>query len=167
MLTSLRPNLSSFRPSGNQIDCRLIRFVEGLSFNITQSVRKRGLNLPDSVFRLPFPSQFLRFSNLDRWAYEHGIGIDFSRPGKPTDNAAVESFNGRLRQECLNEHWFLSLADAQRKIEQWRVDYNQVRSHSALGWSPPADYARKHAVSGPRRRLKEPYFSSNGWNPLT
>ena len=100
---------------------------------------------------------------MDRWAYEHGIGIDFSRPGKPTDNAGVESFNGRFRQECLNEHWFLSLADAQRKIEQWRMDYNQVRPHSALGWSTPADYARKHAVSGARKRLKEPDFSSNGW----
>ena len=69
---------------------------------------------------------------MDRWAYEHGIGIDFSRPGKPTDNAAVESFNGRFRQECLNEHWFLSLADAQRKIEQWRMDYNVSARKSTL-----------------------------------
>lgn len=57
---------------------------------------------------------------MDRWAYENGVEIDFSRPGKPTDNAWTESFNGSLRQECLNAHWFLSLDDARRKIEKWR-----------------------------------------------
>ncbi|SQC91426.1 Integrase core domain [Cedecea neteri] len=62
---------------------------------------------------------------LDRWVYERGIRIDFSRPGKPTDNATVESFNGRLRQECLNENWFMSLEDARCKIEAWRIHYNQ------------------------------------------
>ncbi|MBO9680216.1 MAG: IS3 family transposase [Acidovorax sp.] len=71
---------------------------------------------------------------MDKWAYERGVELDFSRPGKPTDNAAVESFNGRLRQECLNAHWFLSLADAQAKIEAWRQDYNESRPHSALEW---------------------------------
>ncbi len=57
---------------------------------------------------------------LDRWAYEHGVELSFSRPGKPTDNAHIEAFNGRLRQECLNQHWFLSLHDAREKIEAWR-----------------------------------------------
>lgn len=84
---------------------------------------------------------------MDRWAYERNIEIDFSRPGKPTDNATVESFNGRLRQECLNENWFLSLADAREKIEAWRTFFNQVSPHSALEWSTPSDYARKDAVS--------------------
>ena len=69
---------------------------------------------------------------MDKWAYERGVEIDFSRPGKPTDNAMVESFNGRLRQECLNEHWFMSLHDAQTKIEAWRRHYNESRPHSAL-----------------------------------
>lgn len=59
---------------------------------------------------------------MDKWAYERGVELDFSRPGRPTDNATVESFNGRLRQECLNEHWFLSLDDARAKIEAWRRD---------------------------------------------
>ena len=59
---------------------------------------------------------------LDRWAYENAVTLDFSRPGKPTDNAFVESFNGRFRDECLNTHWFLSLADARAKIETWRVN---------------------------------------------
>lgn len=64
---------------------------------------------------------------VDRWAYENGVELDFSRRGTPTDNAMVESFDGRLRQECLNEHWFLSLADARSKIEAWRRFYNEER----------------------------------------
>ncbi len=61
---------------------------------------------------------------LDQWAYEHGVTLDLSRPGKPTDNAFIESFNGSLRDECLNVHWFLSLDDARDEIERWRQDYN-------------------------------------------
>lgn len=64
---------------------------------------------------------------LDRWAYEQRVELAFSRPGKPTDNAHIEAFNGRLRQECLNQHWFLSLDDARAKIEAWRVGYNETR----------------------------------------
>ena len=78
---------------------------------------------------------------LDRWAYENGVTLDFSRPGKPTDNAFIESFNGRLRDECLNAHWFLSLADARAKIEAWRRDYNESRPHTSLGWMTPVEYA--------------------------
>ena len=93
---------------------------------------------------------------MDRWAYERGVELDFSRPGKPTDNAMVESFNGRLRQECLNEHWFMSLADAQDKIEAWRRYYNEDRPHGALDWRTPTEFARQ---TGPRPGLsssKEP-----------
>jgi hypothetical protein len=68
---------------------------------------------------------------LDKWACECGVEHDFSRPGKTTDNAAVESFNGRLRQECLKAHGFLSWADAQAKIGTWRQGYNENRPHSA------------------------------------
>src|SRR4051794_26100631 len=78
---------------------------------------------------------------LDRWAYENGVTLDFSRPGKPTDNAFVESFNGRLRDECLNAHWFLSLADARSKIEAWRREYNESRPHTSLGWMTPQEFA--------------------------
>lgn len=67
--------------------------------------------------------------------------LDFSRPGKPTDNAFIESFNGRVRSECLNENWFLSLEDAEEKIEAWRRDYNELRPHSALGNLAPRDFA--------------------------
>ncbi|WP_297655995.1 IS3 family transposase, partial [Hydrogenophaga sp.] len=80
---------------------------------------------------------------MDKWAYERGVELDFSRPGKPTDNANVESFNGRLRQECLNATWFMSLDDARGKIEAWRQYYNESRPHSALDWATPAEFARR------------------------
>lgn len=83
---------------------------------------------------------------MDRWAYENGVELDFSRRGTPTDNALVESFNGRLRQECLNEHWFLSLTDARSKIDAWRRFYNEERPHSALQWQTPAEFARQHGA---------------------
>ena len=76
---------------------------------------------------------------LDLWAYMNGVTLDFSRPGKPTDNAFVESFNGKFRAECLNTAWFLSLVEAQAKCEAWRRDYNEVRPHSSLGHQTPAE----------------------------
>jgi putative transposase len=97
---------------------------------------------------------------MDRWAYENGVELDFSRPGKPTDNAQVESFNGRFREECLNAHWFLSLEDAKSKIEAWRRYYNEVRPHSALGWLTPADFARQQEGNRGSVGSKEPEFSS-------
>ena len=78
---------------------------------------------------------------LDQWAYMNGVELDFSRPGKPTDNAYIESFNGRFRQECLNENWFLSLEDAVEKVESWRNHYNGERPHSALGNLSPREFA--------------------------
>jgi putative transposase len=93
---------------------------------------------------------------MDRWAYEYGVELDFSRPGKPTDNAKVESFKGGFRAECLNAHWFLSLADAQLKIEAWRQYYNEARPHSALAWSTPAEYARRTCLSAKVAVSKEP-----------
>jgi putative transposase len=79
--------------------------------------------------------------SLDLWAYWNGVKLDFSRPGKPTDNAFIESFNGKLRQECLNQHWFLSLEDAQEKMASWRGEYNRERPHSALGNRTPSEFA--------------------------
>jgi putative transposase len=69
------------------------------------------------------------------------VELDFSRPGKPTDNGLIEAFNGRLRQECLNESWFMSLEDAKEKVESWRVDYNSKRPHGAMGNLAPAEFA--------------------------
>jgi putative transposase len=98
---------------------------------------------------------------MDKWAYERGIELDFSRPGKPTDNAAVESFNGRLRQECLNANWFLSLDDAKAKIAAWRKDYNESRPHSALDWATPAEFARRCGLQAATAMSTEPESSTS------
>ncbi len=75
---------------------------------------------------------------LDAWAYRNGVQLEFSRPGKPTDNAFAESFNGHFRAECLDQHWFASLEEARQTIEAWRVDYNTERPHRALQQQTPA-----------------------------
>lgn len=79
---------------------------------------------------------------LDLWAYVKGVTLDFSRPGKPTDNAFIESFNGKFRAECLNANWFMSLDEARAKCEAWRRDYNEVRPHSAIGNKTPMELHR-------------------------
>jgi putative transposase len=78
---------------------------------------------------------------LDQWAHRRGVALQFIEPGKPVQNAHVECFNGRFRDECLNERWFVSLADAQFTIEAWRVDYNVTRPHSGLDSRTPHEFA--------------------------
>lgn len=78
---------------------------------------------------------------LDQWAYVNGVRLDFSRRGKPTDKGLIEAFNGRLRAECLNESWFLSLDDARMKVAAWRTHYNEDRPHGALGNLAPREFA--------------------------
>ena len=95
----------------------------------------KTIGYPNTI-RVDQGSEFVS-RDLDLWAYQNDVTLDFSRPGKPTDNAFIESFNGRFRAECLNTHWFLSLADAREKLEHWRRDYNEVRPHSAIGNKPP------------------------------
>lgn len=80
---------------------------------------------------------------LDQWAYLRGVELAFIRPGKPVENCFVESFNGKFRDECLNTHWFLSLDNARREIEIWRVDFNTVRPHSSLGYLAPEEFAKR------------------------
>ena len=95
----------------------------------------------DRIIRLRGKPRSIRVDNgpefagrmLDQWAYLNKIELDFSRPGKPSDNAYIEAFNSRIRQECLNTSWFLSMADARQRINDWRDDYNRHRPHSALG----------------------------------
>ena len=82
---------------------------------------------------------------LDAWAYFGKVGLDFSRPGKPTDNPHIESFNGTFRNECLNANWFMSLEDAKEKIESWKIDYNECRPHSSLAYLTPVEFAQKQA----------------------
>lgn len=95
--------------------------------------RKTGY--PKTI-RVDNGSEFIS-RDLDLWAYANDVILDFSRPGKPTDNAYIESFNGSFRAECLNTHWFMSLDDAREKLDDWRRDYNEVRPHSAIGNNPP------------------------------
>lgn len=88
-----------------------------------------------------------RCNALKIWAEKNGVTLDPTRPGKPTDNGHIESFNGRLRDECLNQHIFESLDDAREKINKWMEDYNSVRPHGALGWLAPAAYRKKNLNS--------------------
>lgn len=84
---------------------------------------------------------------FDQWAHERGIVLQFIRPGKPVENAYIESFNGRLRDECLNQSWFVNLRDAQRTIEAWRLEYNGARPHSALADRTPAEFTADYERS--------------------
>jgi len=81
---------------------------------------------------------------LDEWAYRNGVKLNFIRPGKPVENAFAESFIGRLRDECLNENWFISLKDARDIIERWRIDYNEGRPHTSLGGLTPLEYVKNN-----------------------
>jgi putative transposase len=83
---------------------------------------------------------------MDLWAYQNAVRIDFSRPGKPTDNAFSETFNGTLRAECLDTHWFSTLEEAKGKIEAWRKEYNESRPHRALGERTPNEFAHEVAA---------------------
>jgi putative transposase len=109
-------------------------------------VRKCGA--PKSI-RLDNGPEFIS-RVLDQWAHWTKVDLDFSRPGKPTDNAFIEASGSRLRQECLNATWFLSLADAQERLEAWRIDYNELRPHSALGNMSPNEFASSRRT--PRAR---------------
>jgi len=114
------------RFTGDQV----VKVLEGI-------IAERGV--PGSI-RVDNGPEFVGRS-LDLWAYFNGVTLDFSRPGKPTDNAFIESLNGRLRQECLSPNWFLCLEDARAKIEAWRAAYNREHPHSALGYLAPGEFA--------------------------
>ncbi|MGH8311858.1 MAG: IS3 family transposase, partial [Gammaproteobacteria bacterium] len=106
----------------------------------------RGLPHAISVDHGPeFESQV-----LDSWAYASRVSLAFIRPGKPNENAYIESFNGRFRDECLNEHWFLSIAHARAIIEAWRTEYNRERPHSSLGNLTPTEYAAQCSIRTPQ-----------------
>jgi putative transposase len=120
-------------PSG-----RVIREFERVVAEVGQPGEIRVDNGPEFISRA-----------LDTWAAGRGITLDFTRPGKPTDNGHIESFNGKFRDECLNQHWFLSLGDARQLIEAWRLDYNSVRPHSALGNLTPQAYCAQQRSESP------------------
>ncbi|MBJ2152631.1 IS3 family transposase, partial [Paracoccus sp. IB05] len=97
----------------------------------------RHIGCPQTI-RVDNGSEFIS-RDLDLWAYANDVTLDFSRPGKPTDNGFIEAFNSKLRSECLNAHWVMDLADAREKVEAWRRDDNEVRPHSAIGYNVPID----------------------------
>lgn len=107
----------------------------------------REVGYPRSI-RVDQGSEFIS-RDLDLWAYQKDVILDFSRPGKPTDNAFIESFNGKFRTECLNTHWFMSLDDARIKMEAWRRDYNEVRPHSAIGHKTPIELLKGSQAGSP------------------
>jgi len=109
---------------------------------IERLVKERGA--PDRI-QCDNGSEFISRA-LDKWAYESGVTMDFSRPGKPMDNAMIESFNGTFRDECLNVNWFLSMDDAREKIEKWRKDYNEFRPHSSLRDLTPRQFVDKFST---------------------
>jgi putative transposase len=88
---------------------------------------------------------------LDAWAYTKNVQLAFIRPGKPVENAYVESFNGKFRDECRNEHWFVTMAHARRAIEAWRIEYNSERPHSSLADLTPEEFARRSVAKGKDR----------------
>ena len=117
---------------------------------LEEVVRDRGT--PEAI-QVDNGPEFISKS-LDLWAWSHGVQLDFSRPGTPTDNPFIESFNGKFREECLNQSWFLSLGDAQEQIDAWRRDYNHERPHRALGGRTPHEFA---ILQGrPRPALQDP-----------
>jgi hypothetical protein len=136
---------------------------EALAIEVDQGIK--GARVVEVMTRLAFSRgapKAIRVDNgpefvskaLDRWAYENAVTLDFSRPGKPIDNAFVESFNGRLRDECLNAHWFLSLADAKAKIETWRRHFNECPSSHCPGMADTELWAEVgDGLTGRRRRI--------------
>ena len=115
--------------------------------DILETIRsQRGL--PDRI-RVDNSPEFVSKA-LDNYSYLNNIKLEFSRLGKPVDNAFIESFNGSLRDECLNTNWFLSIEDAQDKLEAWRLDYNQYRPHSSLGNMAPSEFVGQLSIRSKR-----------------
>lgn len=112
---------------------RVVRVLEELKFS-------RGL--PESI-RVDNGPEFIS-KVLDAWAYKKGVKLDFIRPGKPTDNGHIESFNGKFRDGCLNENYFLDLEEAKEVVENWRIEYNTLRPHDSLDDLTPEEFMNNH-----------------------
>jgi len=130
-------------------ECPVIEVDTSLNgCRVTQVLDRIALSrgLPESITVDNGP-EFIG-KDMDAWAYQRGTKLHFIRPGKPSDNAFIESFNGTFRNECLNSNWFLNLSDARNIIEKWRDEYNQERPHSSLGGLTPAEFAQKAVPAG-------------------
>ena len=133
---------SRFSPA---LDARLSYRGEDVVATLERVCRTAGY--PKAI-RVDQGSEFIS-RDLDLWAYARGVTLDFSRPGKPTDNAFAEAFNSRVRAECMNAHWFLTLADAREKLEAWRRYYNEDRPHGAIGHKPPMSLQNSGGAASP------------------
>ena len=125
-----------------------------------------GMGYPKTI-RVDQGSEFVS-RDLDLWAYAKGVTLDFSRPGKPIDNAFIEAFKGPLRSECLNAHWFMTLADAREKMEKWLRYYHEVRPHGAIGHKPPISLQNLGGAASRRktgRKLHPPAVQE--WDQIT
>lgn len=126
--------------------CHAIRIgksIKGIDVvEVMEALKKQNGLVPKRI-QVDNGSEFIS-KDFDKWAYENKVTLDYSRRGKPTDNAFIESFNGSFRDECLNMHWFLSLEDAYEKINQWIEEYNHFRPHSSLGDLTPAEVVQQH-----------------------
>ena len=127
--------------------CRVANAAEVISA-LDEAMSRHGRS---ERIRVDQGSQFSS-RELDLWVYSNRVVLDFSRPGKPTDNAFAEAFAARFRAECPNEHWFMDLDDARAKVESWRADYNEVRLHSAIGNPAPLSQ-NQSAPSGPSAQM--------------
>jgi putative transposase len=117
--------------------------------NVVQTLEKTcAVTGYPKTIRVDQGSEFVS-RDLDLWAYTNGVTLDFSRPGKPTDNAYIEAFNGRFRAKCLNAHWFLTLNDARSKLEDWRRYYNEERPHGAIGQRAPIALLNHDGAASP------------------
>ena len=123
----------------------------------------RKISFPKTI-RVGNGSEFI-FRDTDMWAYQRGVTLDFCGLGKPTDDGFIEAFNSKLRSECLNAHWFLSLEDACEKLEAWRRHYNEERPHSAIGNIPPIMLANSAGETSPLD-LSKAEKSSPEWSDL-
>ena len=121
--------------------------IRGSDIAATLEKVKRARGVPESI-RVDNGPEFIS-KDLDLWAYQEGVQLQFSRPGKPTDNAMIESFNGSYRNECLRTHWFLSFGDARSKIENWRVECNEFRPHRSLRNKTPSEFFQERPLLTP------------------
>jgi hypothetical protein len=126
-------------PESNAKEVAVVEGIEAYALkSLPQAVDL--INSPESFERVRVDAQQMMLRVVDQWAYANGVALHFIDPGKPVQNALIESFNGKFRDECLNQNWHTSLEDARRVIEAWLVDYNMVHPHSSLGYQTPEEY---------------------------
>jgi putative transposase len=128
------------------LSTRVGQSIKGIDVvRIMEDVKQYFCITPERI-QVDNGSEFIS-KHFDRWAYENNIALGYSRPGKPADNSFIESFNISFRDECLNVNWFMSLEDAEEKIETWRYDYNHLRPHGWLNNMTPIEYIKSRPKS--------------------